>query len=499
MELSNFTEKLNKVDGNIYVIEEEVLLENGVYEAQLKHDNVNEATLSVYTGKKLTGEKIETYTLSTPSLTPWKRIIRVHADAPSVFISYETEGDTVEAEDANLLQDAVVRTQEELNLETERAELEEKKVAEQCSEEAKRAKAAEEELNAGIKEETERAEAAEADILIQLAGETNRAQGEEAEIKLNILSETERAQSAEVLLSGLISDETDRARLAEDELMGLVSEETDRARLAENELTELVSEETDRATRVEDEIKNEIGIHRQIWEDKYTRSEVDNKFSILETAIDWKEAVDSFQNLAEAYPNPEDGWTVNVKDTDYTYRWNGTEWTAISANSIPIATQELNGLLSKEDKRLYDEAGSKKHVHENMSALNQVSQAQLDKLHGIADGAQANVQPDWNVTDERSDAFIKNKPAGLPASGGNANTVNGHSVYADVPAGAKFTDTVYTSFQGAAAGTAGNSGLVPAPAAGQQDGFLKGDGTWQIPGAGDFVRKGTTWKDLMGV
>lgn len=481
MELSNFTEKLNKVAGNIYVIEEEVLLENGVYEAQLKHDNVNEATLSVYTGKKLTGEKIETYTLSTPSLTPWKRIIRVHSDAPSVFISYETEGDTVEAEDANLLQDAVVRTQEALNLETERAKLEEKKVTEQCSEETIRAKAAEDELTAGLVGETERAEAVETDILIQLAGETNRAQGEEAEIKLNILSETERAESAEELLSGLISEETDRARLAEDELTGLVSEETDRA------------------TRVEDEIKNEIGIHRPIWEDKYTRSEVDNKFSILETAIDWKEAVDSFPNLTEAYPNPEDGWTVNVKDTDYTYRWNGTEWIAISANSIPIATQELNGLLSKEDKRLYDEAGSKKHVHENLSALNQVSQAQLDKLQGIADGAQANVQPDWNVTDERSDAFIKNKPAGLPASGGDANTVNGHSVYADVPAGAKFTDTVYTSFQGASAGTAGNSGLVPAPAAGQQDGFLKGDGTWQIPGAGDFVRKGTTWKDLMGV
>ena len=35
-------------------------------------------------------------------------------------------------------------------------------------------------------------------------------------------------------------------------------------------------------------------------------------------------------------------------------------------------------------------------------------------------------------------------PTTLPANGGNAATVNGHSVNSDVPAGAKFTDTVQT-------------------------------------------------------
>lgn len=34
-------------------------------------------------------------------------------------------------------------------------------------------------------------------------------------------------------------------------------------------------------------------------------------------------------------------------------------------------------------------------------------------------------------------------PTMLPANGGNADTVNGHTVNADVPAGAKFTDTTY--------------------------------------------------------
>lgn len=48
---------------------------------------------------------------------------------------------------------------------------------------------------------------------------------------------------------------------------------------------------------------------------------------------------------------PQDGWTINVKDTNYTYRYdiNENKWIAISANAIPLATEEVDGLLSKED------------------------------------------------------------------------------------------------------------------------------------------------------
>ena len=42
----------------------------------------------------------------------------------------------------------------------------------------------------------------------------------------------------------------------------------------------------------------------------------------------------------------------------------------------------------------------------------------------------------WNAKADKSDI-----PAALPADGGNADTVNGHTVNADVPANAKFTDT----------------------------------------------------------
>lgn len=110
----------------------------------------------------------------------------------------------------------------------------------------------------------------------------------------------------------------------------------------------------------------------------YTPNEVDNKLSALETKIDWKEAVDTFNDIAASYPNPQDGWTVNVKDTDYTYRFNGDKWVVISANAIPKATQAVDGLLSKEDKTNYDDANSKKHTHSNKSVLDKITQSLLD-------------------------------------------------------------------------------------------------------------------------
>lgn len=69
-------------------------------------------------------------------------------------------------------------------------------------------------------------------------------------------------------------------------------------------------------------------------------------------------------------------------------------------------------------------------------------------------------------------------PESVPANGGDADTVNGHTVETDVPSGAKFTDTTYSNMTAATASAAGESGLVPAPAKGKQNAFLRGDGTW---------------------
>lgn len=115
-----------------------------------------------------------------------------------------------------------------------------------------------------------------------------------------------------------------------------------------------VSSEKTRAESVENQLKTDLENGKKVWDDKYTKSEVDNKFSTLETNIDWKEAVSTYDDIATTYPTPDDGWTVNVKDTDYTYRYNGGKWVAISANAIPKATNEVDGLMTKEYARKLD-------------------------------------------------------------------------------------------------------------------------------------------------
>lgn len=112
-------------------------------------------------------------------------------------------------------------------------------------------------------------------------------------------------------------------------------------------------------------------------------------------------------------------------------------------------------------------------------STNDYTTAEKTKLSGIASGAQKNVQSDWSATS--GDAFIKNKPTSLPANGGNAATVGGHTVGKDVPADAVFTDTKPVGMKGATASAAGTAGYVPAPAAGEQAKFLRADGTWETP------------------
>lgn len=154
----------------------------------------------------------------------------------------------------------------------------------------------------------------------------------------------------------------------------------------------------------------------------------------------------------------ETGKIYITKDTNKTYRWSGTAYAEISA-SIALGETASTAYRGDRGKIAYDHS--------------QTTHAPV--------GAEVNVQSDWSATDTASDAYIKNKPSSLPANGGNAATVGGHTVGVDVPANAKFTDTTYSDMKGAAASTAGTHGLVPAPAAGKQGQFLRGDGTWATP------------------
>ena len=155
--------------------------------------------------------------------------------------------------------------------------------------------------------------------------------------------------------------------------------------------------------------------------------------------------------------------------TNKTYRWGGSAFVEITSGGVALGETSSTAYRGDRGKIAYDH-----------------SQA----AHAPAN-AEANVQSDWSVSDASSDAYIKNKPTSMPANGGNAATVGGHTVGADVPANAKFTDTTYSDMKGATSDAAGTHGLVPAPAAGAQAKYLRGDGTWQTP-------PNTTYSNMKG-
>lgn len=360
MDVSKFNEKLNKVDGNIYVIEEVITPINGVYEAELIHDNVNLTTLNVYTGSKLAGDKVNTYTTSTPSLTPWKTVIKIFSTISPLYVSYETSGDTVEAEDINKLQNAVIATQENLNSEINRATNRENQIENDLNSEISRAKVSENTITTNLNNEIARAKNAEGTLTTNLTNEVNRATAAESTLTNNLTTETNRAKSAE---STLITN---------------LNSEITRATNAENTLTNNLNSESTRAKEAESTITNTINTNKPIWDDKYTKNEIDNKLSVLVTNLDWKESVATISSLATTYPTPDDGWTVNVKDTDITYRYDGIAWIPISANSIPLATSSVDGKMSKQDKIDHDDMTSKKHTHANKSIIDIITQALVD-------------------------------------------------------------------------------------------------------------------------
>lgn len=115
MKLSVFKNLLNKVGDNVYTVEEHIQMpSNGIYTAELEHDNINDNSLAVFSGPDMSGQSIS-FTLTTPESATWKRTIRIETDFPEVYISYETIGDQVEADDINFVHNEIIRTQNILN------------------------------------------------------------------------------------------------------------------------------------------------------------------------------------------------------------------------------------------------------------------------------------------------------------------------------------------------------------------------------------------------
>ena len=276
MDITQFNSKLNKLDGNIYTIEEAINPIAGVYEKELAHDNVEVNTINIYTGSKLTGTKINTYTTSTPSLTPWKTIIKIFSTEPVLYITYETTGDTVEAEDINNLQDVLNETQIALNSEIDRAVKKENQIETDLNAEINRAKKAE-------NDEATRATNAEKVLSDNLNKEILRANNTENTINNNLNIEVDRAKDAESTLATKIDAEKTRAISSENTINNALDSEIDRAKSAESILSTNLNTEINRATAEEQSIKSDINSNRGNWNDAYTKRHIHNNKSIIDS------------------------------------------------------------------------------------------------------------------------------------------------------------------------------------------------------------------------
>ncbi|ACD52736.1 hypothetical protein HYH38_02285 [Clostridium botulinum] len=269
MDISNFNEKFNKIEGNIYVIEEKIEQINGVYEGELAHDNINIKTLNVYTGSKLTGEKIESYSISTPSFTPWKTIIKVFSEVTPLYISYETVGDQVEAEDINKLQDTLVFTQQNLNEEIHRATKSENILIDNLNSEVVRSTQVENNIAMNLNTEVNRSKNVEDAINKELSNEVKRAINAEKVLTDNVnttnsklTTERDRAEKAEEILTKSINNEISRAKSIEDDIKSKLNEEFNRSKKEETSIVNNLENEVKRAIDAEkiltDNLNSEI-------------------------------------------------------------------------------------------------------------------------------------------------------------------------------------------------------------------------------------------------
>ena len=140
--------------------------------------------------------------------------------------------------------------------------------------------------------------------------------------------------------------------------------------------------------------------------------------------------------------------TITTQDTDTTY---------------PDATQSTHGLMSTTDKK---------------------------KLDGIATGAEVNQNAFSNIVVGSTTIAADTKTDSLTFAAGSNVTITPDATNDKITIAAK--DTTYSIFGAATSSAAGTKGLVPAPTAGANTKFLRGDGTWQTIDTGTIVSGSTT-------
>ena len=163
----------------------------------------------------------------------------------------------------------------------------------------------------------------------------------------------------------------------------------------------------------------------------------------------------SYNSLSDFPATGEDGKIYIAKDTNLSYRWGSSEYAVISPS---LALGSTSSTAYRGDWGAEDRAAIGM-----LSTLNTTEKSNLV-------GAINELKTDSD-TKQRTLTFDS-----APTSG-STNPVTSGGVYIAL-AGKAAASHTHPAMTGADSNTAGTAGLVPAPAAGDNGKFLRGDGTW---------------------
>lgn len=117
----------------------------------------------------------------------------------------------------------------------------------------------------------------------------------------------------------------------------------------------------------------------------------------------------------------------------------------------------------------------------------------------LLDNGKMYVNVPWTDTNTTYGVVGANGSTGLVKNGSTVTNASGYTacpIVNGIPY-YKDTNTTYANMKAATASAAGAAGLVPAPAAGKQASFLRGDGTWVVPTNTTYGLASTTANGLL--
>ena len=237
-----------------------------------------------------------------------------------------------------------------------------------------------------------------------------------------------------------------------------------------------------------------------------------SKVADLETTLAGKAATEHTHKAADitdlnSAVVAEAGKTTNALNVTFnggTQAENNVTFDGSAAQTLDITLAKIGAAAAEHTHETADVTGldtalagkaDSVHTHEmaSVTGLSDALDAKADSEHThtvsqITDIASATVAAAGKATNDKNDKDITSYVADVTFAENKITVKKGDDSSSEIelPKG-----TVYSNFTGASSDAAGGAGLVPAPAQGDQDKFLKADGTWAVVEAGSDVAVAT--------